>query len=234
MDWNDKKQVLEMVKKDPENFLKASEELRGDKEFVLSVLPLIERVYCTGMVESLSEELRDDKDVIMGFAKAWDACVLRAASQRLRDDKDVVLAAIEKDGDLIEDASDRLKDDEEVAMAAVQKHSIAYLYISARLKNNRDIFITAVQNCRLKVACEYEGFNDISDELKDDKEAMLIAVQRFGFLLELASDRLKDDKDIVLAAVKEGGTYLLEYASKRLQEDADVLEAVKKAEANNH
>lgn len=231
MDWNDKKQVFEMVKQDPENFLKASEELRGDKDFVLSLLPLIKN-NPFAIANGLSEELRDDKDVIMALIEKEDYSILNSTSNTADNLLEVMMAFQFRFG-VLEFTSERLRDDEEVALAAVQKMGDAFGYVSTRLKGNRDIFIAAVQTCRLKFAGEYEGFSDISDELKDDKEAMLIAVQRFGFLLELASDRLKDDKDIVLAAVKEDGAYL-EYASKRLQEDADVLEAVKKAEANNH
>ena len=37
--------------------------------------------------------------------------------------------------------------------------------------------------------------------MKNDKEIVLVAVNKYGFILEYASKELQNDKDIVLAAV---------------------------------
>jgi hypothetical protein len=65
-----------------------------------------------------------------------------------------------------------------------------------------------------------------SERLKDDPEIVLKAVQKYGGALEFASERLKDDAEIVLKAVqKYGGA--LEFASKRLKDDKEfVLAAI--------
>lgn len=49
-------------------------------------------------------------------------------------------------------------------------------------------------------------FEYFSDMLKDDKEVVLAAVQKYGWALKYASERLKDDKEVVLAAVQKNGS----------------------------
>ena len=66
-----------------------------------------------------------------------------------------------------------------------------------------------------------------SQELRDDKEFMLELVSADGHLLRYVSEDLKADKNIVLAAVKKNG-FALNYASQELRDDEEVvLEAIK-------
>lgn len=66
-----------------------------------------------------------------------------------------------------------------------------------------------------------------SDELRDDKEVVLEAVEKDGCSLRLASERLKDDKEFLMSLVKKNG-FSLYYASDRLKDDKEVvLEAIK-------
>ncbi|MGL6120633.1 MAG: DUF4116 domain-containing protein, partial [Fusobacteriaceae bacterium] len=61
------------------------------------------------------------------------------------------------------------------------------------------------------------------DELKNDKEVVLSAVESCGSALEFASDELKNDKEVVLSAVENEATSL-QYASKELKSDRDIFE----------
>jgi hypothetical protein len=66
-----------------------------------------------------------------------------------------------------------------------------------------------------------------SQELQNDKEVVLAAVQENGFSLGYASRELKSDKEVCLAAVQQTG-WALEYASEELRSDKEVaLAAVK-------
>ena len=47
-----------------------------------------------------------------------------------------------------------------------------------------------------------EAWDAASDEMKDDRELMMISVRKIGDLLQHASDRLKNDKDVVLEALR--------------------------------
>ncbi len=61
-----------------------------------------------------------------------------------------------------------------------------------------------------------------SDNLRNDKDVVLTAVQYDGFTLEYASYELKNDKDVVLAAVQYDG-FTLEYASDKLKNDKEIV-----------
>ncbi len=67
-----------------------------------------------------------------------------------------------------------------------------------------------------------------SATLKDDKDVVTAAVQKDGNALKYASTRLKNDKIMVLDAIQQSGS-AIQYASKELRDDAEVmLAAVKK------
>ena len=70
----------------------------------------------------------------------------------------------------------------------------------------------------------YNEFKDIDKSFRDDKEIVMIAVEKSGDRLKFVSDRLKDDDDVVIAS------RCLEYASDRLKNDKKVvLSVVKKS-----
>lgn len=69
-------------------------------------------------------------------------------------------------------------------------------------------------------------FKMLSKNLKEDKDVVKVAVQKYGYSLEFASDNFKDDKEIVLEAVKNKGD-ILYLLSDRLRDDEEiVLEAI--------
>ena len=71
------------------------------------------------------------------------------------------------------------------------------------------------------------SYSDVVENLKKDKEIVLIAVKENGINLEYADESLKKDREIVLAAVKNAG-HALEYANESLKKDREiVLAAVK-------
>ena len=62
------------------------------------------------------------------------------------------------------------------------------------------------------------------EELQDDYDVVMAAVNNNGGSLQFASERLRADKEIVIAAVKND-PYVIEFASDDLQDDDDVLDA---------
>lgn len=66
-----------------------------------------------------------------------------------------------------------------------------------------------------------------SDEIKDNKEAVLLCVKNIGQALYHASKRLKNDEDVVLEAVSNDGLSLASASEIRRDDDNIVLEAVK-------
>lgn len=78
------------------------------------------------------------------------------------------------------------------------------------------------------VAVQQDGYalKYASEELNDDHVVVLAAVQQNGYALQYASEELKGDHVVVLAAVQQNG-YALQYASEELKGDrAIVLAAV--------
>ena len=75
-----------------------------------------------------------------------------------------------------------------------------------------------------------ETLEFLSCQLQDDEELVMSAVKQNGGALKFASQRLKDNKEIVLQAVKDKG-YTLQWASDRLKGNKEVvLEACKNSE----
>lgn len=67
------------------------------------------------------------------------------------------------------------------------------------------------------------NFKDASDRLKKDKEVVLAALERYPLSFEYADKTMKNDKEIVQAALKEDWR-LLKYASQELKNDKEIVE----------
>ena len=73
----------------------------------------------------------------------------------------------------------------------------------------------------LKFGCS-EILDIASEEIKDDSEILLAAININSNSLNFASDRIRDEKSIVLKAVSQDGSSL-EYASADLRNDREVV-----------
>lgn len=133
-------------------------------------------------------------------------------------------------------------DDEKLIVAALKKNGLL-------LKNLPEKYSTQKQYALLAVQSMPTSLKYVSNNLKDDKDVVLAAINTEdseGVLeyassrlrddydlvykavsvdalnLEFASDRLRDDKTIVMAALKKFGG-VLEDASERLQKDPELI-----------
>lgn len=70
----------------------------------------------------------------------------------------------------------------------------------------------------------------VDKSMQDDKEVVLTAVKKRGNALKFASKRLKKDEEVVFAAVKNNA-YAIQYADKSLQHDKKFLDKIKKEQA---
>jgi hypothetical protein len=66
------------------------------------------------------------------------------------------------------------------------------------------------------------SISDMPDDVKNDKELAMIAVDNDGFSLKFLSSRLKNDEEIVLAALGSFSTSF-EFASERLKNDVSFI-----------
>lgn len=84
---------------------------------------------------------------IVAVRKAGKAgSALAYVSEELRNDKDVVLAAVSNYGYALEYASKELCADKEVVLAAVRDNGYALEYASKELRADKDVVLAAVNN----------------------------------------------------------------------------------------
>ena len=105
----------------------ASDELRGDRAFMLTVVQKNGDALC-----SASDELRADKDFVLAAVQQY-GYALGSASDELQADKDVVLAAVQQNGDALRCANKGLRTDKDVVLAAVKQNGWALGYASDEL-----------------------------------------------------------------------------------------------------
>ncbi len=174
-------------------FKYASNELKQDKEFVLSLVMNQGKA-----LEDVSEELQNDRDVVLAAVKSHGDA-LKYAGKELQNDKDIVLAAVSSYSWYswtLEYASEKLRNDKDVVSAAIQCSGYALKYAGAELQNDKAIVLAAVSS--YGEALEYASYN-----LQGDRDVVLAAVNANGKALKYASRVLQDDKDIVMDAIIE-------------------------------
>lgn len=115
MDWSNKQEVLEAIRRDGGSMLfYASEELRGDKEVVLEAVRSFE--YAIGFA---SEELRKDREVVLEAVR-YDGEALLNVSNFYGGDREVVLEAVRNNGEALNYASEELRRDKELLEVAIK------------------------------------------------------------------------------------------------------------------
>jgi hypothetical protein len=120
----------------------------------------------------LSEELKNDKAIVLLIAKHWGR-VLERVTTVLQDDKDVVLAAVQNDARALQFASDELKDDKVINLAAIQNDVWAFEFVSDELKDDFKFMLDAIEK-------EPFAFKYASDKLK--KTLCFQAINKMPFL----------------------------------------------------
>ena len=69
-------------------------------------------------------------------------------------------------------------------------------------------------------------FKMLSKKLKENKDVVKVAVQRYGYSLEYASPEFRDNKEVVLEAVKNKGDILYLLSDRLCDDEEVVLEAI--------
>jgi NhaP-type Na+/H+ and K+/H+ antiporter len=98
---------------------------------------------------------------------------------------------------------------DDVVLAAVQQHGYSFVFASPKVQADRDV-IFAATNYGI-----FKAFNN-------DKEMVLIALEKDGDLLADASEALQGNKEVVLAAVKQDGEALRD-ASVELRMNVEIV-----------
>ena len=211
----DKKEALEIVKEDGFALETLSEEFKKDRDVVLEAI----KTSGMGGLQNADKKFYKDRDLIL-IAVTKDGICLNRADENLKKDKEIVLAACKNNGDALGDAHDTLKKDKEIVLVAVKNSGWALQHADENLKKDRDIVIEAVK--RDGTAIEY-----LDESFKNDREIVLKAVSTLGLqsALQCVAENFKKDKEIVRAAL-DGSIDAFDYADKTLYEDKDFIKSL--------
>jgi hypothetical protein len=146
----------------------------------------------------LLDKFKDDKDIIF----ALKDYILKFINELQEE------CACDYQNLFFDSLLNRFKDDKDIIFAAVNFNFKNIKFSSLKLINTKEIILTTINNfndsyidgCTSKTDLNIITylFENISDNMKDDKEIMLCAVYCYKLLYNFASNRLKNDKDIIL------------------------------------
>ena len=210
----DKKEALEIVKDDGFALETLSEEFKKDRDVV------IEAIKTSGMggLQHADKSFYKDRDLIL-IAVTKNGRCLNRADENLKKDREIVLAACKNDGDALGDAHNTLKKDKEIVLVAVKNSGWALQHADENLKKDRDIVIEAVKQTGTAIEYAHPDF-------KKDKEIALMAIKDDGIALEYLDESFKMDRDFVLKAVSTNGMQsALQYATENFKKDKEIVKA---------
>lgn len=105
-------------------------------------------------------------------------------SERQKSDREFLLAAVKKNGEVLEYAADERKADREIVLAAVKQDGYALEYASETVRNDRKIVLAAVGQNGMALKYASEAF-------KKDAEICLVALRQNSGASSYISDALE-------------------------------------------
>jgi hypothetical protein len=202
--------VYEAVNKLPCSFEFASEDLKGNKKFVL---PIISKY--GHLIRYVSPELNADSDII--WAALCSPCSYSSIQYIEKEGISIehaILAVRIKASDYIH-LPEEYRDNDIITFIAVSTNGLLLLNTSDKQKGDKHIVLAAVTN-------DGRSLEFASDELKEDMHVVLAAVANCGKSLEFASDKLKQNKNIVRAAVTND-PHAYKFASEECKLDISII-----------
>jgi len=214
INWNNKEEVLKIVKENGDALHHASEELRSDKEIVLAAVSKH-----GWALEYASEELRSNKEVVL-VAVRKDGYTLQYVSEELREDSEIVFEAVKGHGMALEFASEKLRSNREIVLEAVKMFGEAYNFAVGEVREDKEICVMASK--KLLDEEEYLRKMEDEEEMKYDlsiwnelyrnikevtknlsiQEVIEIIKSYDVSVLYLFSDTIKSNKELMLGVIK--------------------------------
>lgn len=240
---NDKKYVVLAVEKDYTVLHNVSPEFKNDKEVITRAIKGSEFLYERGYkqpqggnaLQFASEELRNDKDLVLLAVKETGTAI-RHASENLKQDTEVIKEALFNTKEAFQYLPHTFKDDKKFVLESIDQFVSQWLgpkgeqlgmssnlpqpgsilaHVSDRLRDNKKVVLASIEH-----ETEF-SLKDVSERLQDDKEIVLKAIKKNSSNFKYASEDLRNDREVVYAAIKERDqnfdSKLLKYASEDLQ-----------------
>lgn len=223
----DRHVVAKALAKNPNEMQYASEELKGDKSFILEALN--QRGGSTSGRENIfvyaSEDIKKDKDVIKQALKTLGSnrdVIMENQLANVQADDNFMKEIIEEGQYyLLKYASEDLKGNRELVLKAC-RDTRAIQFASKELRQDRDFLLQVIS--KNGGASKY-----IDEEFRQDDSFMMDAIEINPSALAGASKKIRSDRDIILQAIKRDGKCIV-YASEELRRDkALVTEAVRQS-----
>ena len=177
------------------------------------------------MIRYVSKKLRDDENVIFECAQFY-LDYIKYASKRLRNDGDFILECVgwsRQAGYVLPYLSKRLINDKDFMINIIMKNQTILFDKKLKVRNNKE-FILAFT----KAVYIHERFlNFISEELRDDEDVFLAAMEKNRLTFEFASERLLNNREFILNAIKKDHN-VITFVTERLKNNKDfILDAIK-------
>ena len=218
--------MRERVKRSPLLLMNASDELKDDKELVLTA------VSKDGVaLREASSRLRKDRDVVLAAVKQNPLALDFALNEDLRDDEEIAIEAIKRNGRALYYLSSRLRNNKMIVLLAALNNLESLIYVGEELRSSAIDYAEVLSLLMERFFGDEKSKRIISDytptRLKSSKLCLLETLRYIPKSLLLVDETLLNDKDIVLTAVKGDGE-LLKYVGDKFKNDPEiVLAAIK-------
>mmetsp|Transcript_108744 Transcript_108744/g.318148 ORF Transcript_108744/g.318148 Transcript_108744/m.318148 type:complete len:492 (+) Transcript_108744:116-1591(+) len=194
----------------------AAPELRGDREFVLSV------VKHPRVLEYSGGDFLADREVVLAALQSGSLIDLRDWAS----DREVLLASVRAYGGHTHafHAAPGLWKDREFVRSAVERDARALKDAEREIQTDRDVLIAAVREaCYGEVALQFA-----TPEMWTDQEFVLAVVERDARALQDVHPEIRADREVVLAAAREQdhGKHALECATPDMMANREFVLAV--------
>lgn len=143
--------MLELVSKNAQWIVRASDYLRNDKTFVLRAVQIDGRVFSW-----VEEALKADRDFVLKEVAKRSCYGFFGVSKVLLSDREFVFEAVRSSRYALGRATDELCADQEVVIEAIKHDGDAFQYAAASLQGDRDFVLRVVSHngCALRHASE--------------------------------------------------------------------------------
>lgn len=209
---NDKEFVKKSLKTLYASFQYASNSLKKDREFVLSLLD--DKSIVNNVLNNCNYSLMDDEEIIIkATEKSGTPCLIKA-SYRLKGERDFILKLVKVNGLSLRFVSKKeIFNDKEIGIEAIKNNPESIKYLSDQLLSDKN-FILETMN--INPLC----FKWLT-KFHNNKEIALEAVSLNGWNLEYLSEDLQFDKEIILSALKNDSTCFI-FVPEDLSNDKEV------------
>lgn len=236
--------VSKSIEKDWKSFEYAANELKMDLEYIYEALKIDGRIFFY-----LSDNLKMNRELCLASV-GYSPENYEFIKCKDKHDRGFIMEAITLNGFTMCYMDESIKDDFEIAKIAVNQNEFAFGFLSDRLRNNEELLLDSCRKAEsgselenasneLKsnknVVLEILKFSDnigipaaikySNDNIRSDRDIILIAVKKQGLSLEYASSELKSDKEIVFEAVNEEPSAIA-FASSEILDDTEFLNKI--------